>query len=145
LRGLEGHYPKWAEIFETKRKHPKKGKSPYIEWLVCNNLATLIWMINLDCIDVHPWNSRTQTFKEADYIVIDLDPTIPDANNERERKEFRREGFLKAIETAQAAKELFNKLKIKSFIKTAVKPVCIFICLVRESNLAKMKEQERQD
>ena len=76
LRGLEGHYPKWAEIFETKRKHPKKGKSPYIEWLVCNNLATLIWMINLDCIDVHPWNSRTQTFKEADYIVIDLDPTI---------------------------------------------------------------------
>lgn len=121
LRGLEGHYPKWAEIFKPKRKHPKKGKSPFIEWLVCNNLASLVWMINLECIDVHPWNSRVESFKQADYIVIDLDPTIPDTHNEEERKRFRREVFLKTIETAHAAKEFFEKHKIKSFIKTSGK------------------------
>ncbi len=121
LRGLQGHYPEWAEVFKTKRKHPKKGKSPYIEWLVCNDLATLVWMINLECIDMHPWNSRVETFKQADYIVIDLDPTIPDTHNEKERKKFHKEGFLKAIETAHAAKEFFDTQKIKSFIKTSGK------------------------
>src|SRR5205823_1586508 len=38
LRGLEGNYPKWANVFRTERKHKKQGKSNTIEWLVCNDL-----------------------------------------------------------------------------------------------------------
>jgi bifunctional non-homologous end joining protein LigD len=121
LRGLEGHAPAWSELFTTERKHFKKGKSPFIEWLVCNDLATLIWMINLECIDVHPWSSRVETFKKADYIVIDLDPTILDTDNEEERKSVRREGFSKAVEAALAAQQLFKKHKLVSFIKTSGK------------------------
>jgi bifunctional non-homologous end joining protein LigD len=118
---LEGHYPAWAEIFTTKRKHPKKGKSPYIEWLVCQDLATLVYMINLECIDIHPWGSSTSTPTGADYIIIDLDPTIPDTDNEAVRKSARKEGFGKAIETALAAKELLDKYKLISFVKTSGK------------------------
>jgi bifunctional non-homologous end joining protein LigD len=120
LRGLEGHYPEWAEVFTTKRKHPKKGKSPLIEWLVCNNLPTLLYIINLENIDIHPWGSRVATFTHPDYIIIDLDPTIPEGSEEDKRKA-REEGFLKAVETALAAKEFLDKQKIKSFVKTSGK------------------------
>jgi bifunctional non-homologous end joining protein LigD len=78
-------------------------------------------MINLECNDVHPWGSRIETFKEADYIVVDLDPTIPDSSNDEETKKTRREGFLKAVETALAAQQLFKKHKLVSFVKTSGK------------------------
>jgi bifunctional non-homologous end joining protein LigD len=107
IRGLKGHYPAWASIYQTERKHKKAGKSNTIDWLVCNDLATLLYMINLDCIDLHPWSSRTMTPDEPDYISIDLDPSDKD--------------FEKAIETARTAKELFDQYRIKSFIKTSGK------------------------
>jgi bifunctional non-homologous end joining protein LigD len=78
-------------------------------------------MVNLECIDIHPWGSRIETFKEADYIVVDLDPTIPDSFNDEERRIARREGFLKAVETALAAQQLFKKHKLVSFVKTSGK------------------------
>lgn len=107
IRGLKGHYPTWAKIFHTERKHKVAGKSNIIDWLVCNDLATLIYMINLDCIDLHPWSSRINTPDQPDYISIDLDPSDKD--------------FGKAIETARAAKELFDRYRIRSFIKTSGK------------------------
>jgi bifunctional non-homologous end joining protein LigD len=107
IRGLKGHYPHWASIYQTERKHKKAGKSNTIDWLVCNDMATLLYMINLDCIDIHPWSSRTMRPDYPDYISIDLDPSDKD--------------FEKAIDTARTAKELFDRFRIKSFIKTSGK------------------------
>jgi bifunctional non-homologous end joining protein LigD len=107
IRGLKGHYPHWASIYQTERKHKKPGKSNTIDWLVCNDIATLLYMINLDCIDIHPWSSRTMRPDYPDYISIDLDPSDKD--------------FEKAIDTARTAKELFDQFRIKSFIKTSGK------------------------
>jgi bifunctional non-homologous end joining protein LigD len=107
IRGLKGHYPHWASIYQTERKHKKPGKSNTIDWLVCNDIATLLYMINLDCIDIHPWSSRTMRPDYPDYISIDLDPSNKD--------------FEKAIDTARTAKELFDQFRIKSFIKTSGK------------------------
>jgi bifunctional non-homologous end joining protein LigD len=107
IRGLEGHYPSWARVFTTDRKHKKRGKSNTIDWLVCNDLATLMYMINIDCIDLHPWCSKVGSPNYPDYISIDLDPSDDD--------------FSKVIETALAAKELFSKFKLTSFVKTSGK------------------------
>jgi bifunctional non-homologous end joining protein LigD len=107
IRGLRGHYPKWAKIYHTERKHKKAGKSDTIDWLICNDLSTLVYMINLNCIDLHPWSSRIITPDHPDYISIDLDPSDND--------------FGKVIETARAAKELLDQHRIKSFIKTSGK------------------------
>jgi bifunctional non-homologous end joining protein LigD len=107
IKDMEGHQPECAEIFPTKRKHPKKGKRNVIDYLVCNNTPTLLYMINLGCIDVNPWTSRISNYQEPDYVIIDLDPSDDD--------------FKKVIKTAQAAKELFDELKIKAFAKTSGK------------------------
>lgn len=107
IKDMEGRQPSWAEIFTTGRKHRKKGKRDVIDYLVCNDLATLIYVINLGCIDINPWTSRTTDYLHPDYVIIDLDPSDEDFN--------------KAIETARAAKAYFDKLKIKAFPKTSGK------------------------
>jgi len=107
IKDMEGRQPECAEIFSVKRKHPQSGKNPVIDYLVCNNRATLLWMINLGCIDVNPWTSRISNYLYPDFIVIDLDPSDED--------------FGKAVETARAAHQIFRQEKLKAFVKTSGK------------------------
>jgi bifunctional non-homologous end joining protein LigD len=107
IRNVTGLYPEWATIFQTERKHPKAGKSATIEWLVCNGLATLVFIADLGSIDLHPWHSTTDRPNNPDYIVIDLDPSDND--------------FKKAVEVARAAKQYLDEAGLKAFIKTSGK------------------------
>ena len=107
IKDMEGREPECAEVFSDKRRHPKPGKRNTIDYLICNNEATLLYLINLGCIDINPWMSKKQKPKEPDFINIDLDPTDDDFN--------------KVIETALATKELLAKYKLKSFVKTSGK------------------------
>lgn len=107
LRGMEGKAPGWTQVFVTDRKHRKKGKSDKIQWMICNNKASLVYALNLEAIDLHTWTSRTSSPTNPDYIVIDLDPSDND--------------FKKVIETTLAAKEIFARHKLKTFVKTSGK------------------------
>ena len=107
IKDMEGHQPEWAQIYSIKRKHKAKGKREMIDYLVCNDEATLQYIINLGCIDVNPWTSRIVSPNNPDYVVIDLDPSDED--------------FGKAVETAKAAKEFFDKHKVTAFPKTSGK------------------------
>lgn len=107
IKDMEGRQPAYAEVFPTIRKHKKKGKRDQINYLVCNNQATLLYAVNLGAIDLNPWSSRTQAPEQPDYITIDLDPSDND--------------FRKAIETARAAKEVFDKYKLQALVKTSGK------------------------
>lgn len=107
IKDMEGREPAFAEVFPTPRKVKKKGKRNMIDYLVCQNLATLVYIVNLGAIDLNPWNSRTIAAGEPDFIVIDLDPSDDD--------------FSKVIETAKAAREVFDKYRLTSFIKTSGK------------------------
>jgi bifunctional non-homologous end joining protein LigD len=107
IKDMEGRAPEWAEVFQVKRKHKKPGRRDLIDYLVCNDEATLQWVVNLGCIDINPWTSRTNSDGQPDFIIIDLDPSDDD--------------FSKAIETAKAARSFFNKHKIMGFPKTSGK------------------------
>jgi bifunctional non-homologous end joining protein LigD len=107
IKDAEGMAPKYAEIFSTKRKHPKPGKRNQIDYIVCNNLPTLIYLINLGNIDLNPWNSTTKNYTQPDFIAIDLDPSDDD------RK--------KVVRTAKAAKQYLDSKKLTAFVKTSGK------------------------
>lgn len=107
IKDMEGRQPGCAEIFPDKRKHKKAGKRDRIDYLVCNNEATLLWMVNLGCIDINPWTSRVENINHPDFIIIDLDPSDDDFN--------------KAIDSALAAKQVFDKYGVKAFPKTSGK------------------------
>ncbi|MDQ0965386.1 DNA ligase D-like protein (predicted ligase)/DNA ligase D-like protein (predicted 3'-phosphoesterase)/DNA ligase D-like protein (predicted polymerase) [Flavobacterium sp. W4I14] len=114
IKDMEGHQPDFLDIFSTKRKHKAKGKADVIDYAVCNNLPALLWLINLGCIDLNPWNSTTAHPLEPDFIAIDLDPSDED--------------FKKAVRTALAAKEYFDEQKLTAFVKTSGKTgIHIFI------------------
>lgn len=42
--------------------------------MVCNNESTLLYMAQLGCIEINPWNSRVSALTRPDWLVIDLDP-----------------------------------------------------------------------
>jgi bifunctional non-homologous end joining protein LigD len=107
IKDMEGHQPDYLDILSDQRRHKKKGKRDQIDYAVCNNEAALLYLINLGNIDLNPWSSRTTNPQEPDFISIDLDPSDED--------------FGKAIKTAQAAKKVFDQLKLQSFVKTSGK------------------------
>ena len=112
IKDMEGRQPDCALIYTDKRRHQAEGKRNVIDYLVCNNKATLLWMINIGCIDVNPWNSRITNADQPDYIVIDLDPS----EDERTDK-----GLERLRETALAASEYCNRKTLTAFIKTSGK------------------------
>jgi bifunctional non-homologous end joining protein LigD len=107
IKDMDGRQPECADIFEDQRRHKKPGKRDVIDYLVCNNKATLLYMIDLGCIDVNPWTSTVDNPLHPDFIIIDLDPSDED--------------FQKAVETARAAKQYFDEHKLKALIKTSGK------------------------
>jgi bifunctional non-homologous end joining protein LigD len=117
IRNMKGYYPDWVKIFTTDRKHAVEGKSEDIDWVVCNDLATLIYMLNLGAVDLHPWSARIKSPNEPDYIVIDLDP---DDTNEKDRTA-NTSNFKNVIKVALEAKTYFDEVGLTSFIKTSGK------------------------
>lgn len=73
-----------------------KSNEKEINYLLCQNEATLLYMANLVCIEINPWNSRTDHLDQPDYVIIDLDPS-------------ERNNFDQVIETAQATKTVLNE------------------------------------
>jgi len=45
-----------------------------IEFPVIDDLAALLWVINLGCIDLNPWYARCDEVDRPDYLHFDLDP-----------------------------------------------------------------------
>jgi bifunctional non-homologous end joining protein LigD len=108
-------------------------------YLICNNKDTLLWLVNLGCIEIHPWYSRVVDYGEPskgstaldenkyglshpDFIVFDLDPYIYSDTRTTSVHEpkYNIKAFKTAVEIAQLLKtEIFDKLKIKSYIKTS--------------------------
>jgi bifunctional non-homologous end joining protein LigD len=93
--------PEWAQ---TAKLYSKSNKS-YIDYLICNDAATLIYMANLGCIEINPWHSRIQYPDQPDYLMLDLDP------GEIE--------FIEVINTALVIKEICDEIKIDCYCKTS--------------------------
>ncbi|MGY8914214.1 MAG: DNA ligase D [Flavobacteriales bacterium] len=62
--------PNWAETIALYSKSSERD----IDYLLCQNTATLIYMANLGCIEINPWNSSIGKLEYPDYGIIDLDP-----------------------------------------------------------------------
>ncbi|HET9136211.1 MAG TPA: non-homologous end-joining DNA ligase [Candidatus Kapabacteria bacterium] len=82
-----------------------ESNDAYINYLICNDKATLVYMANLGCIEINPWNSRIGKLDKPDWIVIDLDPEAI--------------SFEKVVQTALEVKKVFDELKTKCYCKTS--------------------------
>lgn len=93
--------PSWLE---TKKIH-SESNDEFTNYLICNNKETLIYMANLGCIEINPWNSTIQQIENPDWLVIDLDPEKDD--------------FKSVVETALVVKEVMDELETECLCKTS--------------------------
>ena len=63
--------PDWIKFFLILQVK-EKAKN----FMVCNNEADLLYMANLGCIEINPWNSTCKKPDNPDWCLIDLDPSI---------------------------------------------------------------------
>lgn len=49
-----------------------------IDFPMVQDLASLLWIVNLGCIDLNPWYGRCDDVERPDYLHVDLDP-VPGA------------------------------------------------------------------
>jgi bifunctional non-homologous end joining protein LigD len=86
---------------------------------VIQHLASLLWVVNLGCIDLNPWYARCDDVYRPDYLHFDLDPT-PETQFER------------VLEAALVVRDALADLKIKSYAKTTgSRGVHIYVPIVR--------------
>jgi len=62
--------PDWVRTVELG----SKSRGGALRYLVCDQRDTLLYLVNLGSIDLHPWMSRVRTPDSPDWAVIDLDP-----------------------------------------------------------------------
>jgi bifunctional non-homologous end joining protein LigD len=84
--------PEWIKRFEG--------------YIVCNDAATLLYVVNSGSIELHPWMTKINAPDTPDLAVIDLDPDPPS-------------GFAEAVKVAEVMRILLEKLELKSAIKTS--------------------------
>src|SRR5256714_11415524 len=66
--------PEWIEVCSIKH-----ASASVIDFPIVRDLASLLWIVNLGCIDLNPWYARCDDVNRPDYLHFDLDP-VPGAN-----------------------------------------------------------------
>jgi len=64
--------PEWIRICSVKH-----GSGSSIDFPIVRDLPSLLWMINLGCIDLNPWYSQCDDIYRPDFLHFDLDPVTP--------------------------------------------------------------------
>ena len=106
--------PPWIEICHIEHESGNIINFPMIQ-----DVASLMWVINLGCIDLNQWYARCDDVDRPDYLHFDLDP-VPNAT------------FEKVCEAALFLKMALDSLKIPSFAKTTgSKGIHIYIPIKR--------------
>jgi len=77
-----------------------------IEFPVIQDLPSLLWVVNLGCIDLNQWYARVDNVDTPDYLHFDLDP-VPGA------------GFDKVREAALVVRDGLAEKGIPTYIKTS--------------------------
>ena len=94
--------PSYVDVHKVKSE--SNGK--IIDYIVCNNKATLLYVANLGCIEINPWNSTTKKIGNPTWMVIDIDPS--DKNK-----------FAEVVDTALAVKNVVDNGGVSSYCKTS--------------------------
>ena len=143
INGKSFYHKNWQNEkpdFVQTIKIYSKSRSEDINYILCNNKETLLWLANLGCIEMHPWYSRVNNhdlngdseidefgLNYPDFIVFDLDPYIYSGNEGKyQEPEYNLKAFKVTVETAYQLKGIFDNINIKSFIKTSGK-TCLHI------------------
>ena len=101
--------PDWVELVEVDARHTRQ--------FVCNDLRTLLYLVNLGSIELHPWLSRRGSLASPDFAVLDLDA--------------KETSFGNAVRVARTAGKVLRGIGLRPAIKTSgASGLHIYVALV---------------
>ena len=93
--------PDWIRLERIWSEHAERE----IDYFVCDDLETLLYVANLGSIPLHMWASRVAAPERPDWCILDLDPKGAPFSN--------------VVTIAKAIRELCEEIALPSFIKTS--------------------------
>lgn len=95
------------------------GAGNVIEFPVIDDLPSLLWVINLGCIDLNQWYARCDDVDRPDYLHFDLDPGDGAT-------------FEQVRESALVVRDVLETLGMTPFVKTSgSKGLHVYVAIVR--------------
>jgi bifunctional non-homologous end joining protein LigD len=114
MKRVPNPHPEWLETCAIEH-----GSGNVIDFPVINDIASLLWVVNLGCIDLNQWYARCDDVNRPDYVHFDLDP-VPGAT------------FATVLEAALVVREALEALGMKPLVKTTGSSgVHIYVPIVR--------------
>jgi bifunctional non-homologous end joining protein LigD len=93
--------PEWIETCAIEH-----GSGSVIDFPMVQDVASLLWLVNLGCIDLNQWYSRCDDIDRPDYLHFDLDPA-------------KGAPFARVLEVALLIRETLQTLRMPTLIKTS--------------------------
>ncbi|MGH8481456.1 MAG: hypothetical protein ACRES8_03240 [Nevskiaceae bacterium] len=136
----EAEQPPFADDITIFSEHNEESG----DYLVCNNLPTLLWLAQNGTLEFHVWHSRARPGADSpikdtdyaasvasleasilnypDYVVFDLDPYIYSGQEKKgDEPELNTVAFEKGKEVAFWLRELLGTMKLEPIVKTSGK------------------------
>jgi bifunctional non-homologous end joining protein LigD len=92
--------PEWIETCAIEH-----GSGSVIDFPMVQDLASLLWVVNLGCIDLNQWYARCDDTDRPDYLHFDLDPVVGAT-------------FERVLESAIVVRDALTALGMKPLVKT---------------------------
>jgi bifunctional non-homologous end joining protein LigD len=151
---------RWPEGVDGRRvlmKHWEIRLPPFVErvlvfseskgrpdpYILCNNLATLVWLGHMGTLEFHAWHSRVVAGTDAhagtdfasslaalrasvlerpDYLLFDIDPFFYTGREARAKQpEYSEPAFRKSCDVALLVRDVLDAIRLESFVKTSGK------------------------
>lgn len=97
--------PEWAPDWIRTVRVWSEDSQRELDYFVCDDVESLLWIVNLGTIPLHVWASRVASLQRPDWCIIDLDPkTAP---------------FTAVVELALAIHRLCDEIGLPNFAKTS--------------------------
>src|SRR5438552_9897701 len=97
--------PKGTPEWVKRATLPAESAKRDVDYVLCNDLRTLLWLGNLASIELHPWLSRVDRLERPDWLVMDIDPLEG--------------GFSLAVRAALAAHDVLRDHGLDGCVKTS--------------------------
>ena len=106
--------PAWIETCSIEH-----DSGNIIDFPIVQDLAALLWVVNLGCIDLNQWYAKCDDVNRPDYLHFDLDPGVGAP-------------FEHVLETALVVRDALDTLAMLSLVKTTgSKGLHVYVPIVR--------------
>ncbi|HEX9343882.1 MAG TPA: non-homologous end-joining DNA ligase [Actinomycetota bacterium] len=100
---VPAHAPDWLPTAPVPHDDPRRTPTDYV---LAQDLASLLYVINLGCIELHPLHAKAASLQRPEFALFDLDPFPPYS-------------FADVTAVAKLVKVVLDQLGLRGYPKTS--------------------------